>query len=99
MPKMKPSGVRAFSRPHGLQRSASASLIMLLPEALEEGLQVVGVVFLLGQDLFEQAARRWIVVTQVSNHLGVRLDGNPLGHPILPDHRDQPFTLNIFRMA
>src|SRR5262245_221023 len=99
VPKMKRSGVRAYSRPHGLQRSASASLIVLLPEALEEGLQVVGVVLLLGQDLFEQAARRWIVVPQVPNHLGVRLDGNPLGHQILANHRDEPFTLDVFRMA
>src|SRR5262249_13537529 len=104
VPQMKRPGVLTYSWPHGLQggRSTASALIrsaLVLAQRFEEGPQIVGVVFLLGQDLLQEPTRRRIVVAEKAHHLGVRLDDDPLGHQVLTNHLHQPFAFDLLRMA
>src|SRR4051812_48493965 len=53
---------------------------------LEEVRQVVGVLFLLRQDLLHQAARRRVALADVGDHLAIAVDGDALGDQVFLDH-------------
>jgi hypothetical protein len=69
---MKVSGVRAYSCPHGLQGgpSATAALMLVRSERLQEGPKIIGVILLVGQNLFQHTASRRIAFAEIAEDLG-----------------------------
>ena len=51
------------------------------------------------QDSFEHAPRRWIVVTEITDHLAIAIDCNTLGYQIFLDHVSQRLPFDVLRVA
>ncbi len=62
------------------------SLRGLLTDALDERLEIFGVLLLLRQDVFHETSAGGILLAKVTDHLRVGFDGDALGHEILADH-------------
>ena len=68
-------------------------------EQLQKGEQVVGVLFLDGEDALHQAPRRDVLVAQPAGDLGVGLDRDAFGDQVLLDHVDQVGAGHVLGMA
>lgn len=63
------------------------------PDRLEQRFHVIGVLFLLGENLFHHPFTCGIVVAQVADNLRVGFDRNALGHQSLRESFRQAFPL------
>ena len=66
------------------------------PDRLQQRFHVIGVLFLLGENLFHHPFTCGIVVAQVADNLRVGFDRNALGHQVLANHFDKRFPFDVF---
>jgi hypothetical protein len=76
-----------------------STALFFLADPLEQRLHILGVLLFLGQDFFHQPPAGRIAFAQVTDDLRVRLDRDPLGYQVFPDHVYQGFPLLVLRMA
>ena len=91
-PGHRRAGIRRVGAP-------PSSLLQLDTELLEERQQVVGVLFLHGEDALHQTSGGDVLIGEPADDLAVRGDGHPFGHEVLGDHRDQVGPFDVLGMA
>src|ERR1022692_692214 len=65
---------------------------LVLAKRFEQFFHIVGVLFLLGQDLLHRDAGGGIVIAKVANDLVIGLHRDPLSDKVLPNHVQKRFA-------
>lgn len=68
---------------------------LTLAEILDQGFHVLGVLFLIGQNLFHEAAAGGVLIAEVADDFRVRLNGNAFGYQVLLDHVDEGLPFDV----
>src|SRR5690348_1689601 len=87
--RRRPDPVAAGNEKGGLRAAFSVSptrRVLLADPAVQQVLHVVGVLFLLGEDVLEHALGGGVAVADVVDHLAIAVDRDALGDEILADH-------------
>src|SRR4051812_8735798 len=94
------SSTGTFTRPKLIAPFQSPrATTFLVVQALEQGREIIGVLFLLRQDLLHQAPGGRVLLAEVGDHLAVAVDGDALGDQVFPDHLLERATLDILGVA
>src|SRR3954468_14256271 len=99
MLKMKSLAKSAISYLRSIENLSLIIAACSCGQPFDERRQVLGVLFLTGEDFLEHAARRRILRAKVADHFAVALDGNAFGDQVFLDHVAQSRAFHIFRMA
>src|SRR6266568_4606049 len=92
-----PMGYRRWGRRGFLWVRLRMSLAFSYPVDQRE--HVLGVLLLLGEDVFHQPAAGGVGIAQEADDFRVGFDGNPLRHQVLLDHLDERVARHILGVA
>src|SRR6476619_467847 len=86
----------AAIRAHAYMEATASSSTL---HARQQRIDVVGMLFLDGENLLHHSLRRRILAVQPLDDLAVALDRDPLGDEVLAQHIDERIALDVLRVT
>src|SRR5205085_12679061 len=74
-------------------------LCLIGRDTLQQSLEIFGVLFLVGQNLFHDAPARRIVIAQITDDLAVGINSDPFRNQIFTNHIQERIALHVLRMT